>query len=48
MYITVIVEVPKKLNSEQKDALNKFAEVCGEETYETRKTFFDTMKEIFK
>lgn len=48
MYITVNVEVPKKLNSEQKEALNKFAEVCGEDTYETRKSFFDTMKEIFK
>ena len=48
MYITVNVEVPKRLNSEQKDALNKFAEVCGEEPYETRKSFFDTMKEIFK
>jgi len=48
MYITVTVEVPKNLNSEQKDALNKFAEVCGEERYETRKSFFDTMKEIFK
>ena len=48
MYITVNVEVPKRLNSEQKEALNKFAEVCGEEPYETRKSFFDTMKEIFK
>jgi len=48
MYITVNVEVPKHLNSEQKEALNKFAEVCGEETYETRKSFFDTMREIFK
>lgn len=48
MYITVNVEVPKRLNSEQKEALNKFAEVCGEEPYETRKSFFNTMKEIFK
>lgn len=48
MYITVNVEVPRRLNAEQKEALNKFAEVCGEETYETRKSFFDTMKEIFK
>lgn len=48
MYITVNVEVPKHLNSEQKEALNKFAAVCGEDTYETRKSFFDTMKEIFK
>ena len=48
LYITVNVEVPKHLNSEQKAALNKFAEVCGEETYETRKSFFDAMKEIFK
>ncbi len=48
MYITVNVEVPKHLNSEQREALNKFAAVCGEDAYETRKSFFDTMKEIFK
>lgn len=47
MYITVNVEVPKRLNSEQKKALNAFAKVCGEDAYETRKSFFDTMKEIF-
>lgn len=48
LYFTVNVEVPKHLNSTQKEALNKFAEVCGEDAYETRKSFFDTMKEIFK
>lgn len=48
MYITVNVEVPKHLNSEQKKALENFAELCGEDKYETRKSFFDSMKEIFK
>ena len=48
MYITVNVEVPKHLNTEQKKALNNFAELCGEDAYETRKSFFDSMKEIFK
>lgn len=48
LYITVNVEVPKKLNSEQKKALDNFAKVCGEDAYETRKSFFDTMKEIFQ
>ena len=35
-------------NAEQKKALNNFAELCGEDAYETRKSFFDSMKEIFK
>lgn len=48
LYITVNVEVPKHLNSEQKAALNNFAQVCGEDAYETRKSFFDNMKELFK
>lgn len=48
LYITVNVEVPKHLNAKQKEALNKFAEECGEDTYEGRKNFFETMKELFK
>jgi len=48
LYITVNVEVPKRLNAEQKKALDNFAKVCGEDAYETRKSFFDTMKEIFQ
>ena len=48
MYITVNVEVPKHLNTEQKKSLNNFAKLCGEDAYKTRKSFFDSMKEIFK
>lgn len=46
LHITVKVEVPKNLNSEQKDLLRKFAESCGEgETGGNRKNFF---KRFFK
>ena len=48
LYFTVKVEVPRKLNKEQKEMLKKFNESCTEECYEKRKTFFDTMKELFK
>lgn len=48
LYFIVKVEVPKKLNKEQIDLLNKFSQACGEEVYENRKSFFETMKEIFK
>jgi molecular chaperone DnaJ len=48
LYFTVKVEVPRKLNKEQKEMLKKFNESCTEECYEKRKSFFDTMKELFK
>lgn len=47
-YVRVIVEVPKKLNSKQRDMLRKFSEEMGEEVHEQRKTFFDKVKEIFQ
>ena len=36
----VIVEVPKDLNGAQKDALRKFAELCGKGNYSKREKFF--------
>ena len=41
LYFTVVVDVPKRLNSEQRDILKKFAEVSGEnfETGKRRKFF---------
>lgn len=48
LYFTVKVEVPKKLNKEQKELLNKFTQACSDDVYEGRKSFFATMKEIFK
>ena len=41
LYFTIIVDVPKKLNNEQRDLLKKFAEASGE-SFETgrRRKFF--------
>lgn len=40
LYITVVVEVPKNLTSEQKALLEKFAASCGESNYSKRTSFF--------
>ncbi len=45
LYITVVVEVPKNLNSEQKELLQKFAASCGESNYSKQTGFF---KRLFK
>ena len=41
LYFTVVVDVPKKLNNEQRDLLKKFAEISGQ-SFETgkRRRFF--------
>jgi molecular chaperone DnaJ len=44
----VIVEVPTRLNSEQRQKLQEFADLCGEENAPMRKTFFDRAKEFFR
>jgi molecular chaperone DnaJ len=43
-YVRVNIEVPKKLNENQKAILREFAEV-SEETHEQRKSFFEKMKD---
>jgi len=45
LHITVVVEVPKGLNREQKELLEKFAASCGENNYSKRTKFF---KKFFK
>ena len=40
LYITIIVEVPKNLNSEQKALLRQFGESCGDKQYAKRTSFF--------
>jgi molecular chaperone DnaJ len=42
------VEVPSRLNPEQRRKLEEFAELCGEENTPMRKSFFDRAKEFFK
>ena len=39
-YVTVVIETPRNLNKEQKEALRKFSESVGESNYEKRKSFF--------
>jgi molecular chaperone DnaJ len=44
----LIVEVPSHLNSEQRQKLEEFASLCGEENAPMRKSFFDRAKEFFR
>ncbi len=46
LYVKVTVEVPKKLNSEQKKALKKFTETMGEDSHEKQKSFVEGFKDI--
>jgi molecular chaperone DnaJ len=44
----LIVEVPSRLNAEQRSKLEEFAALCGEENTPLRKNFFERAKEFFK
>ncbi len=43
-FVRVTVEVPKGLNSKQKDLLRQFGEAVGDNSYAERKKFFDKWK----
>jgi molecular chaperone DnaJ len=45
--IRIIVEVPRKLNDKQKELIRKFAEGCGEDALEQKKSFFEKVKDAF-
>ena len=47
MYVKCEVEIPKKLNKAQRDALKKFEGTLKEENYEKRKGFFKKLKDMF-
>jgi molecular chaperone DnaJ len=44
----VLVEVPTRLNAEQRQKLEEFAGLCGEENTPLHKSFFDRAKEFFR
>ena len=44
----LIVEVPTRLNSEQRQKLEEFAELCGDENTPLHKSFFERAKEFFR
>jgi molecular chaperone DnaJ len=48
LFARLIVEVPTRLNPEQRRKLEEFAELCGEENTPMRKSFFDRAKEFFQ
>ncbi|MCC5833579.1 MAG: molecular chaperone DnaJ [Opitutales bacterium] len=47
-YVRVHIEVPKKLNSEQRELLEKFARVCGDAEEPIAGSFWDKAKRIFE
>ncbi|MFZ1218346.1 MAG: molecular chaperone DnaJ [Chthoniobacterales bacterium] len=44
----LVVEVPTRLNNEQRQKLEEFAALCGEENTPLHKSFFDRAKEFFR
>jgi molecular chaperone DnaJ len=47
LVVRVLVEVPTKLNQEQRNKLEEFAELMGEENAPLHKSFFEKAKEFF-
>ena len=44
----LLVEVPSRLNSEQRQKLEEFAALCGDDNTPLRKSFFDRAKHFFE
>jgi molecular chaperone DnaJ len=47
LFIRVEVEVPTKLNEDQRKKLEEFAELCGDHNNPLHKTFYERLKEFF-
>jgi len=48
LYIKVDLEIPTKMNSDQRNKLKELADVLGHESYIKKSKFAETMKELFK
>ncbi|MCL2436838.1 MAG: molecular chaperone DnaJ [Clostridiales bacterium] len=48
LYVKVILEVPTKLNSKQKKMIEELGNALTNDSYSKKKTFADTMKDLFK
>ena len=46
-YVNIVVEIPKNLSGEQKEALKKFDEIKKPGNYKKREHFFDKLKNMF-
>ena len=47
LYITAVVEIPKKLTKQQRELLRQFEETATNSQYEKKKSFLDTLKDAF-
>lgn len=47
-HVRVVVEVPTKMNAEQRQKLEEFAKSCGEEALPMRQSFLDAVKRAWK
>ncbi|HEX8372672.1 MAG TPA: molecular chaperone DnaJ [Chthoniobacterales bacterium] len=48
LIVQVLVEVPSKLNAEQREKLAAFAEACGDENSPIHRGFFEKAKDFFR
>src|SRR5438270_644361 len=48
LLVRVMVEIPTRLNAEQRAKLQEFADLCGEENTPLGKSFFERAKEFFR
>src|SRR5205807_8961490 len=48
LFARLLVEVPTRLNSEQRQKLEEFAALCGEENTPLHKSFFERAREFFR
>jgi molecular chaperone DnaJ len=48
LYADVQVEVPTKLNAEQRTKLEEFADLCGDHNTPIHQTFYDKLKDFFR
>jgi len=47
LHVRIEVEVPTRLNDEQRKALSNFAELCGEENTPIHRSFTERLKDLF-
>ena len=48
MYVTVTVEIPKRLSSKQKEILKKFSETLDDKNLEKKSSFMEKLGKLFK
>lgn len=48
LFAKLLVEVPSRLNSEQRQKLEEFAALCGDDNTPLHKSFFERAKEFFR